>query len=188
MKKIFTILIALLMVAGNVYAGAPPAPAYENAIYAGGKMEPGTPPMEYVLVRYQFQEAGIGAESITSGDSLIWSTTSADAFTISKCITDNSALFAGIAVTTILTPDSSTVDLTEDNWGYAAISGYVLARVDTSSATAGEPLVTYCDTGGPGLLGTVPTAVLTVSGGVSLDIGVLLSDGGADGLMPIWLR
>ncbi len=186
MKKILTIFIALLMIAGLAYAGAPPAPAYENAISVSGNGEPGSPPQEYILVRYVAQ--GPLAASVTSGDVLTWSFISADGFSVSRDILGYG--FAGVAVTAILTPDSSTVSLVEDNWGYMAIRGYCLAKVDTTSATTGFGLVPNGNT----LIGSFGTKNFFDAGNAggpginSGDVGVLLIDNAADGVMPVWLR
>ena len=72
------------------------------------------------------------------------------------------------------------------NWGKMAVEGYCLARVDTSAATAGQQLYPNGLTLGTSF-GTIDLSGAT-AGSVSNDIGVLLADTAADGLMPVWLR
>lgn len=184
--KVLSVLIALLMVAGTAFAGSPPAPAYENAIYVGGNGEPGSPPMEYVLVRYANRD--VNDAGVISGDVLVFNTVSADGYTIS--IDTIGYGFSGVAVTNIATPDTNVANLLEDNWGYMAIRGYCLAKVDTSSATTGFDVVPNGNTV-KGSFGTKDFFDAGNAGGPginSADVGVLLIDNASDGLMPVWLR
>lgn len=187
MKRFICIFVALLMVAGVAYAGAPPSPSSINVNYVSGHGEPGTPVQEVILVRYAKRYNGDpgNAPAIASGDVLAWDTISADGVTISVDILGYG--YAGVAVTAILTPDTLLVDLTEDNWGYMCIRGFCLANVDTSLANTGYTLRASGNT----VAGTFGTADL-ISGqapGVSsADVGVLLTDNTADGLQPVWLR
>ena len=194
MKKTLLILVALLMVAGLAHAGAAPAPAHTNAVSVSGNGSPGTPVQEYILVRYPHRgddpQINIAA-AITSGDVLVWNTTSADGVSISVDIQGYG--FAGVAVTEILTPDTNKVDLTEDNWGYMCIRGYCLAKVDTSNSTTGFEVVPSgnIDGAATGSFGTKNYFDAGNSGGAginSADVGVLLRDDAADGVMPVWLR
>lgn len=159
------------------------APGSQNVSDIGGNYgsEGLTPPTQVVRVRYAMQQAN--ALSLSSGDVVIWDTTSKDGFTISACVADNALNYAGVLVTTIPTADNvSLLSPGTRNWGYMAIRGYALAKVDTSAATTGERL----STGGA----TLQRAFATIGAGTtaSVDIGVLLSDVGADTLMPVWLE
>jgi len=149
-----------------------------------------TPPTEIVKVRYGYtcQIALNSAGNISSGDVLVWDTTSADGITVSKCITDypNSTTgYAGVAVVDITTADTTGTTGQERNWGYMAVRGYCLAKVDTSESSTGERLVMN----GATLVASFQTQVTGAPGApISDDIGVLLRDDAADGLMPVMLR
>lgn len=182
--KIFTVLIALLMLAGSAFAGAPSAPSHTNAVYVG-RTDPGTPPQEIVLVRYANRDTL--DTGVNSGDVLVWNTVSADGQTVSRDTLGYG--FAGVAVTAIATPDTNSATLIEDNWGYMCIRGYCLARVDTSNSTTGYAVIPNGNT----LQASFGTSSALGNGGAgggvnSEDVGVLLTDTASDGPMPVWLR
>ena len=191
MKKVLSILVALLFAFSvTSYAVAPASDSV--VIFGNGGVNGLSPTTKIVPVRYGYRAPTSANEiegGLSSGDVVIWDVTSADGYTISGCVTDNNQLYAGVLVTDIETADSSTFRRGSRNWGWMAVEGYVLAKVITASATAGEPLVTINATGGVDrAFGTAPTAVVTATEGVSNDIGVLLNDGGTNGLMPVILR
>lgn len=181
MNKILSILVILMLLVSPVVFAAP---ASSNVMILGNGGATGIVPVtEVIRVRYGMR--GGVQPSLASGDAVIWDTTSADGITISGCITNNDAAFAGVLVTDVLTADNSFVRLSDRNWGWMAIKGYALAKCDTSLATTGKALCTN----GVGLsqsLGTVE--LVTTVAPLSADIGVLLTDTGSDGLMRVWLR
>jgi len=180
MKKIIALaLIVLLAFAGTSMA----AGGYdsENVSIIGPRMGGAgiTPVTQVIKVRYGYT-GGVnrtGGE-LSSGDVVVWDTTSADGYTISACVADGTAEFAGVLVEDVNTADSVNVKGNGRNTAYIAVHGFALANVDTSASTAGEGLALNGATLTKSLAGNT----------TSIDIGVLLSDTGVDGLMPVWLR
>ncbi len=178
MKKLLIILVAALLIGGVAYAAGVPQPAAVGSerMKVVGTL-PSDPQSTVLLVRYGSRYPNDGG--ITSGDVVVWDINSADGITVSKCVADKAVSYVGVAVTDILTATNSFVDAGDRNWGYIAIKGYCLARVDTSSATTGHPLITNG--------GTLERSFGT-NEEMSRDIGILLRDDGSDGLMPVYLR
>lgn len=182
MRRIFSLMLVVLLLSVGV-AGAVSNYESDNVVIVGpfGGAQGITPATQIMKVRYGSRIAD--APSLASGDVVIWDTTSADGYTITACVTDADAKFAGVLVTTIATADSSSVTATR-NVGYMATSGYCLAKVDTSVSHTGQRLVMNGGTqhASFGTTGGSASAV-----GISYDIGVLLIDNAADGLMPVVL-
>jgi len=193
MKKLLSFVIAALLVgAVNVHAAvnSVPKPASEGVIYehpVGAKI--GTPRTVVIPVRYSCRSAN--AATAQSGDVVVWDLTSADGVTISLCSVNNAISYAGVLVTDILTAENSETDHSQRNWGYMAIKGYCLAKVTTANATTGKALCTNGSQGSGttyvGAFGTLGE-ITPNTDGVSVDIGVLLTDTGTNGLMPVMLR
>jgi len=187
MRRLFVLTLAVLMICGIASAAVNsiPTPTSRAVIYrtaTGSSItEVGT-----VIVPVRYGNADDNAPSLASGDVVIWDTTSADAITISGCITDNAVTYAGVLVTTIATADVTDVSNNARNWGYMAIHGYCLAKVDTSESTTGALLISNGGTQSTSF-GTSDLFGGTV-GTVSRDIGILLRDDASDGLMPVWLK
>lgn len=193
MKKLFSVvLVALFLMVGFVVTSEAISNfAADNAQIRGtfGGKEGISPAVVPVRVRYARIPTNPQAdETIASGDVLVWDTSSADGITISRCIVDSpndTTHFAGVAITTIPTADSTTIRASDKCWGWMAVSGYCLAKCDTSDSTTGEKLAL----GGATLeaaFQTAPTGTAAIL--ISEDIGVLLTDTGADGLMRVFLR
>ena len=190
MKKLFSILLASFLVLGLASSALALDNNPESAsveIFGSFRGPNGvTPTTKIVKVRYSLEPPG-GAASLTgnlsSGDCVAWDTNSADGYSISACVSDNQQNYAGILVTDLTTADNSIVRGDGDNVGYIALKGYALAKVDTSKATTGQRLLVNAETL------TKSLATLDLAGGitVSSDIGLLLTDTGSDGLMPVWL-
>ena len=69
-----------------------------------------------------------------------------------------------------------------------AIGGHALAKIDVSGADNGDQLITSGSTLTRSL-STVPGAASLVGDqGISMDIGILISEPAADGLGQVWLR
>lgn len=183
MKKIISLIIISLLCVGAAYGINYPGSDNFDIIGNSGGAKGISAATEVIRVRYSFQPAP-GAEytavGLNSGDVVIWDITSADGISISGCITDEDATYAGVLVTAITSANTSNVRADTRNWGFMAVSGYCLARIDTSGATAGDALVVNG--------ATYPASFMTAGDGSSQDIGVLLADTGADGLMPVVLR
>lgn len=195
MKNLFRFFLVALLVVGLVYtAEAGSDYAAQNVVIEGtsGGATGTTPPVRIMKVRYSLMQATPQSSTgnVSSGDVLIWDTVSADGITVSKCAVDSpndTVAFAGVAVTDITTADSTSTIAVVRNWGYMAIRGYCLAKVDTSESATGEKLAL----GGATLQGafqTVNTGLGANAVNASQDIGVLLNDTTSDGLMPVTLR
>ena len=180
MKKIIAlVLITLLAFAGTSFAAGDYGS--DNVVIEGPRMGGAgiTPVTKVVKVRYGYtggvQRTG---GDLSSGDVVVWDTTSADGYTISACIADDGANFAGVLVEDVSTADNVKVSGRGRNIAYIAVEGYCLARMDTSGSTTGNGLA----------LNGATLSKSMVADVTSNDIGVLLTDGGADGLMKVWLR
>lgn len=189
MKKILYVILALALVfgAGYGYADSNSGPAYGNAIWVGGAgSDVKQPPMEYIRVRYGM--CSPNSPTLASGTVVSWDISSADGITVSACIGVSSVgacpRVAGVMVTDMLTDDNTTFDKSDRSFGYMAVRGYCLACVDVSQATAGYTLVPTTATSNPGNFGTniCDGTLQTI---VSQDTGILLSEGSADGPMPV---
>jgi hypothetical protein len=190
-KKIMVVIVATLLMAGSVYAIS--AVNVNNGIYIGGNAQAGTPPTEYILVRYvNYRGVNNTDPGVTAGQVLVWDIVSADGVTVSIC-TSTTAFgaavpVAGVALTNIATVDVSTCALPATQgaqaWGYMAVRGYAKAKCDNSHTTSGHALCA----GGGRLVGAFAT--IDKSGStLSQDIGTLLSTStGDDVLAPVWLR
>lgn len=192
MKNLFRFFLVALFIVGLVYsAEALSDYASQNVEILGesGGASGTTPPTMIMRVRYSRMDNTPQADSkVSSGDVLVWDTNSADGITVSRCVVDSpsdTVSFAGVAVTDIPSADSTSTIGVVRNWGYMAVKGYVLAKVDTSESGSGEKV----QLGGATLVGafqTVPTGL--AAGLVSQDIGQLLNDTATDGLMPVQLK
>ncbi len=191
MKKIFTILLLGIFVMSSFAYGASNFEA-ENAVILGPRMGAIgiTPVSKLVKVRYGYEGGSTRTGGdLSSGDVVVWDTTSADGYTISASIAANSPAVAGVLVTAVSTSDSNNVRGTGRNIGYICVEGYCLAKVDTSASTAGERLTTATPDGETATAASFSTAPTTMpdSGAISADVGILLADTSADGLMRVYL-
>lgn len=190
MKKIISVLIVALLLGFAVTAQAD-QPASGGWDFMSENSGPNgiSAPTLIVPVRYGLWGTSVARidPSLSSGDAVVWNTTSADGFTISACILDSateSIGFAGVLITSIQTADSAKFDRGSRNWGYMAVEGYCLAKIDSTGATAGQPLFVN----GATLTASLATEATTTRV-LSRDIGVLLKAPDAtDGLAPVWLR
>lgn len=184
MRKVLALVIVGLLLSGGV-AFATGRPASDSVDIFGKFRGPNgvTPTTEIVKVRYGYTAKTIDPDhaGITSGDVLVWDTNSNDAYTISICITDFDGTYAGVAVTAILSAENSVVRGDGVNVGYMAIKGYCLAKCDATGVAEGDGLLPH----GNDLVGSFITSTDDV---LSRDIGCLLKDTDADGVMKVWLR
>ena len=187
MRKYLSLLLSAFLILGfAVNAGAIANYASDNAIIVDGSHGPAgiTPMTQIVKVRYGILDNF--SQSLASGDVVSWDINSADGITITACVAGGSDGFAGVLVTTMATAESMTVRASDRNWGYMAIKGYCLAKVDTSMAASGGTL--QCNGSTLGASFGTNAYVAIAPNTVSHDIGTLLNDTGADGLMPVWLK
>lgn len=177
MKKYISLfLIAVFLLLGFAISFAE-APSSGNTFdfWGRGGATGSTPPTMTVKVRYGRSEPN--QPSLSSGDVVVWDVSSSDGMAISACMVNNAQSYAGVLVTSIAT---------KDGIGTMAIKGYVLAKVDTSAATAGTRLI---PNGGTLMVSFASQSEVDNGvNAVSVEVGVLLQDTGADGLMPVWLR
>lgn len=178
MKKMLTILVALSFLFSGTAFAAYPASDNVDILGPSGGAKGITPATQIVRVRYGMM-AGV-EPGLNSGDVVIWDTNSADGVTVSACVANNDGTYAGVLVTAVQTADSMTVRGSSRNWGWMAVKGYCLAKCDTSLVSAGEGL----SVNGENLGASFSTGA---DAQISKDIGVLLADSGADGLMSVVL-
>lgn len=180
-KKLLSLLLIGLLLLGGLMISMPVFAGDNEVNLSGfGGATGVTPFVEKVRVRYG--RMGNSVPSLSSGDVVMWDTNSADGITITACnVTGDTGSFAGVLLGDIQSADSATVNANARNWGWIAVRGYCLAKVDTSSAQTGQKLF---QNGGvlEGSFGT--TGLLTATE----DQGTLLSDTGTDGLMPVFLQ
>jgi len=184
MKRIFSILLVSLLVVGFAsisYGAANYASDNVDIVGKFGGAEGISPFTEIIKVRYGFESKD--APTLSSGDVVVWNETSADGITISACIlSGNNALsYAGVLVTDIQTSDSNLVTRASRNWGYMAIRGYCLAKIDSSEAAVNRRLLPNGATIKSSFAGTSGQEAL------SLDIGFILRNSSSDGLGAVIL-
>lgn len=180
-KKILSLLLVGLLLLGGSTVFAE-SPILSNAIDESGfgGAEGKTPMTKIMRVRYG--HAAANSPTLSSGDVMVWDTNSADGITVTACITDLPATFAGVLVQTCPTSDVGGAFVgpgQSRSWCYIATQGYCLAKVDTSEAATGQALFPQ---------GNTLSSAFATDGSTSEDVGVLLTDTGSDGLMPVYLK
>lgn len=202
-RKILSLVIVSLFVMGGLAFSASNYES-ENVMIFGPTMGSGgiTPPQMIVKCSLGSEDSG------AKGDVLVWDVTSkriADGsglgYVVRLCDIDSAVgevdgdmnlytMFAGVLVTTT-SKDSSWIsaEASGPEVGYMAIKGYVDAKIDTSEATLGRPLVLTGNTT-VASFGTVGLAANPNVQGYRLseDIGILLEDTETNGLMKVWLH
>lgn len=148
-----------------------------------------TPPTVIVKVRYDLEPEPSAtwstSDHIVSGDALVWSSTSNDCYSVSKCVTSFDPLFAGIAVEAIKTADSSNLSGAGENVGYMAIKGWALANVAAKASVNKRIYPTAESTFDTGDRAVDATGVIVLSE----DIGVLMGDPGTSKVLrPVFLE
>lgn len=185
MRKIALFLIIALLVGGLAcpsFAAKKLSAGYGNAIKIDGTGDVTEPPMFVKRVRYGLM--GLSTSGLSSGDVVKWDTNSADGVTVSAC-TATTDTPCGVLVTDLVTQD--TTSLVDSKFGEMCVSGYCLAKIDTSEATTGGRLViSDGNTAAGKFFGTYDNSSITNVN--SRDCGVLLNDPGADANGPVWLN
>lgn len=192
-----TFLISSFLVLGLCACAFADSPASENAVILGPNMGSAgiTPATEIIKVRYGYEPGtpGLAQHNVASGDIMVWDSTSGDGYTVSVCTTSFDTMkFAGIAVQSILTADSSNVEATK-NIGYIAVRGVCLARIIIDQATNGDGLLPIrVDAARPAFITVASLAHAALGGAAtshqSNDVGVLLKESAATGLGTVYLR
>lgn len=122
-------------------------------------------------------EAGDNASGIASGDVVIYDTLSDDGVSVRLTTTSADGAIAGIAVTTIATSDSVTVnswrdDFGHNNWGWILVHGKVVAKTGeggANNAQVGDPFITSTDSGAITTFANRTANILTsTAGGLQL--------------------
>ena len=192
MKKLFVLLLAVLFFAGAAYGAEIPTPAYEHIVIEAARgADPAKPAQVVKLVRYGRAGHGILDNKLSSGDVVVWDTSSNDGVTVSACVTSNDNAYAGVLVTDILTAGSGVIDKNDKNWGYICVRGYCLANI-AEGATVGYELYPaghFADIGN--CFTTIDQAIGTGSDNLSSDTGTLLETSAVasgQGLHPVMLR
>ena len=150
MKKILSILLAVLFMAASCYAIMPASPGI-GEIKGQGKF-PSDPHRTFRLVRYM-QQVADGAAPVLSKDAIvIWDTSASgdDGVTITTTTTSSDSRVAGIVVLATVgtedagtTPTSAFDQIGGKNWTW--LQTYGLSQVDMApgaSAAVGEALAT----------------------------------------------
>ena len=194
MKKLLFSILAIAVFATQAYAtlvtkdtvNVPPSPAYPYTILQESTPPINKPPMFIKRVRYGM--AGANEPKLMSQMVVTWDVTSADGVTVSAIVgvdTHAQRAVAGVLVTDLLTQDSGSTDIVNDNYGYMAVGGWCLAKIVTVSCTAGY---TLSPAPGPKNIGAFVTTNTSTKPHCSQDVGVLLNNPGADGGAAVWLR
>lgn len=172
--KFIALFLAMVVISGPAFAyDNPTFSTYNEKRNAGGRQS--DPVRVIKLVRYASRDTGASlnvSAPIASGDAVKYDIISDDGVTVSWSFANSGdAAFAGIAVTSIPTPDSGSTsaldDLGKRNWGWILIHGPVVANVvagGTNSHSAGDPFIMSNDAGrittyGAASGGTTPATV-----------------------------
>lgn len=185
MKKILSILLICLFIAGQAFGAASEtsnvwsrksgidSPQWPNIIWkqgVGATMDEA--PTVCRIVRKS--EMGVGVTGQLSGEVVAWDTVSGDGITVRRPTTTDMdhGNFAGVLVTNICTADNGVVDRSDENWGVICVGGWCVASMD-SAATAGQRL----------MLGTTYAGgLMTIEDSTaSKDIGIVILETGSAG-------
>ena len=192
MRKIIVLALLALFVAG-VASADPTKTSQENSvIFGSGSGAIG------VTAPVETQKCYLHSQASASvGDVVVWNLTAQDGYCVDLCTFDlwsaaaagHEATFAGVMVTAtsrVSSASASSPKSSGPNVGYMAVRGFCVAKCDTSECMTGQPL----RLNGASLAYSFGTAPGKASGitRISQDIGVLLYDSGADGLMRVYLH
>lgn len=137
MRRILFLALAIVLLAGSAQA-ATPYPDGNNILYAQQGGDNDKPTRTVVRVRYGLADPN--SPTLTSGDVVVWDTTSADGITVSACIASNDSAIAGVLVTPLQTADATSVVQSARNWGYIAVQGYALVNA-SNEISAGDAIM-----------------------------------------------
>lgn len=174
MKKMMLVFALLFTFAGTSHAIDFPTDIGEIKSVKGGRQS--EPSRVYKLVRYA--DEGNNTATISSGTAVVYDTVSDDGVTIGLSTTAGSASFAGIAVTSIYTSDTSGSTSAADdegrrNWGYIIVHGPTTANTTSGAdGTAGDAFYISGDSGKVGkapVLTSATTVSVARSGGFFMD-------------------
>jgi hypothetical protein len=146
MRKLLPIFLAILLMAGNVYAATP---GYRSDpgigdILGQGK-QPSDPHRIFRLVRYH--AATLGASALAANSIVIWNLTDDDGVTVTTSTTSADSAVAGIIVQQALTSDAGNTaaqDVGNVNWTWLQTYGLTTVNLATTTAAvvAGDALGT----------------------------------------------
>ena len=131
-RKLLSLFLAVLFIAGTVFAaGFRTGPSGAGEILGQGKY-PSDPHRIYRLVRYVATDATLVAESI-----VVWDTSSDDGVSITTTTLSSDSTVAGIIDQEALTPDvvdnEASADIGRDNWTWLQTYGKAEVRIDASA-------------------------------------------------------
>lgn len=151
MKKVISLVLVALLMAGAAYAAQPLASPGIGDILGQGDFA-SDPHRIFRLVRWipQSTIATLTDATLTADTLVVWDCVSDDGVTITTTNTTNDSAVAGVAVIAILTPESGTQgntavqDLGKRNWGWLQTYGKadVLVQTDNVTVSADDALGT----------------------------------------------
>lgn len=137
MKKVLSVLLVALLIAGVAYA-APSSPGAGDIVAKHGTMA--TPDKTFRLVRFMPPSRTGNSASLTKDSVVIWDTTSKDGVTITTSTTSGDCRVAGIAAVTFLTPEvlgrTASDELGGRNWGWIQTYGLTNMRCGAKGIAA----------------------------------------------------
>lgn len=166
MKKILTLVLVVLLLAGTAFAVTP---GYRVSPGTGEIVQRGyqsTPPKRFRMVR--FVPALSSAPALTKDSIVVWHTgaTTADGVTVTTTTTSGDSTVAGIIVQTAQTPDvygnTAVQDQGVKNWTW--LQTYGLSQVDMDLITAVGADAQAGDALGTGAIGGKPYAYAGTAG------------------------
>jgi len=158
MKKILSLVLIALMVAGVAYAATPGyrlSPGIgENMTTAQGGQQ-SDPGKTFRMVRFMPATATANSTTLTAESIVIWDLSSDDGVTITTTETSYDSAVAGIIVHACLTPETigntAAVDRGKRNWTWLQTHGLAQVRVQNlGSVVVGEAMATSNNEGEAG--------------------------------------
>ena len=170
MKKQLFVLLALLGITfSSGVAHAIPDPQAPGEIKRIIGARQAVPNRVYKLVRFSTRTDNA---VVLSADAVVYDTNSDDGVTVRLTTTSGDGAFAGIAVTTIQSPETGSTSAQDDeglrNWGYICVHGPIPAKiaaggVEDSAMAAGDPFITSTDSGAIGILQSIQPSIDALS-------------------------
>ena len=155
MKKILSIVLVALLVAGVALAATPGyrvSPGTGEIKHNGGGMQY-DPGKTFRMVRYVPTSGTADSATLASGSIVVWDTVSDDGVTITTTTTSYDTTVAGIIVQNALTPDTLGKSVSDDagkrNWTWLQTHGLSTVRIqsDSTEVDAGDAMSCGDDAG-----------------------------------------
>jgi len=176
MKKVFSILLVALLIAGVAFAspGNQVSPGAGDIVAKHGAMS--TPDRTFRLVRFMPPARALAySPSLTKDSIVIWDTVSQDGVTVTTTTTSGDCRVAGIAVVTFLTPEvlgkTASDDMNGRSWGWIQTYGLCNMRIGATGTAANSVIGTGVTEGG---IVTMDTTALTADLYDWIDAGFIM--------------